>query len=164
MLCTAAFAEGGLSTPTDLCTHEWDASTGKCNTCQMVCAHAQYEKKTFSENHWECTVPQTEDKEKKSPAKNVTLIVYESAPGVTIQLDTGANLLVKKALTIFLLENNAPMTLKSAVKLSIPMAEDANGLKLPVMNENGELVEIEYEIIDGAMVFETEILGIFPSG
>lgn len=56
------------------------------------------------------------------------------------------------------------MTLKSAVKLSIPMAEDANGLKLPVMNENGELVEIEYEIIDGAMVFETEILGIFPSG
>lgn len=53
------------------------------------------------------------------------------------------------------------MTHKSAVKLSIPLAEDATGLKLPVMNENGELVEIECEIIDGAMVFETEILGIF---
>lgn len=102
-----------------------------------------------------------DDKGQPVDAEKVTLVVYESAPEVTVQLDTGANVLVKKALTISLLEDSAPMTLKSAVKLSIPMAEDVTGLKLLVMDENGELVEIQYEIIDGVMVFETEILGIF---
>ncbi len=95
-------------------------------------------------------------------AENITLVVYEAQPEATIELDTGAKVAVKKALTIALLEDNAPITLTSAVKLNIPVVEEEmTGLKLLVMDENGELVEIEYEIIDGVMTFETEILGIF---
>ncbi len=109
-------------------------------------------------------VPQEEtaDPAVQPEARNITLVVYEAQPETTIELDTGAKVAVKKALTIALLEDNAPITLTSAVKLNIPVVEEEmTGLKLLVMDENGELVEIEYEIIDGVMVFETEILGIF---
>ena len=51
------------------------------------------------------------------------------------------------------------------VRLSIPMdAETAaamEGKKLMLLREDGTLLEIEYEIIDGQIVFITEELGVF---
>lgn len=92
---------------------------------------------------------------------NLSLLVYESVPQATLQLDTGASVVLQKALTIAVLEDNTPVKLAYAVKLTIPMTGDLTGLKLLAMDESGNLAEIAYEVADGVMVFETRVLGIF---
>ena len=48
------------------------------------------------------------------------------------------------------------------IRLSIPCEEERiEGLKLLLLTEEGELIEIEYEIIDGEIVFETDRIGVF---
>lgn len=94
-------------------------------------------------------------------ANNLSLLVYESAPQATIQLDIDASAVLKKALTIAVLEDNAPVKLAYAVKLTIPMTVDLTGLKLLAMDESGNLAEITYKEANGVMVFETRVLGVF---
>lgn len=89
-------------------------------------------------------------------SSSITLVAYESP----IQL-AGNRITIKKVLTLALLDDGSPLTPEEAVKLTIPMEDDLTGLKLLVMDENGELVEIRYEVVDGMMVFETNVLGIF---
>ncbi len=93
--------------------------------------------------------------------ESVTLAVYEAQPDAAIELDAGARLAVKKALTVVLLDNGAPYTPENAVMFSIPMADDLTGLKLLVVDENGQPAEIAYQVTGGIMTFETSTLGIF---
>ena len=46
----------------------------------------------------------------------------------------------------------------AVVMTSLPSLSITPGV---LMTENGELIEIEYEIIDGVVVFETDLVGVF---
>ena len=93
---------------------------------------------------------------------DVVLVVHETAVEMKAELPDTVNAVVKKVLAVSMLKEGAPIQPTSKVKLSIPVVEEEiTGLKLVLMNENGELIEIEYEIIDGVLVFETDMVGVF---
>ena len=65
-------------------------------------------------------------------------------------------------LAVSLLKETESVQPNGAIRLRIPcVEEEVRGLKLVLMCENGELIEIEYEIINGEIVFETDKVGVF---
>ncbi|MBQ8313096.1 MAG: hypothetical protein IJX84_07835, partial [Clostridia bacterium] len=90
------------------------------------------------------------------------LVVHETELEMTVELPEVVNANVKKVLAVNLLKEGNSIQPSSKLKLSIPVVEEeVSGMKLVLMGENGELIEIEYEIIDGVIVFETDMVGIF---
>lgn len=93
---------------------------------------------------------------------NVVLVVHETSVEMNVELADTTAAEVKKVLTVSMLKDGNVIQPAATVKLSIPVAQDeVTGLKLVLMTENGELIEIEYEIIDGVVVFETDLVGVF---
>ena len=93
---------------------------------------------------------------------DVVLVVHETELEMTVELPDTVNASVKKVLAVSMLKEGSAIQPTSKVKLSIPVVEEkVAGMKLVLMGENGELIEIEYEIIDGVIVFETDMVGIF---
>ena len=93
---------------------------------------------------------------------DVMLVVHETVVEMKVELPDAVNAEVKKVLAVSLLKEGTSIQPNSKVKLSIPVVEEEIfGLKLMLMTETGELIELEYEIIDGVLVFETEMVGIF---
>ena len=93
---------------------------------------------------------------------DVVLVVHETVVEMKVELPDTVNAEVKKVLAVSLLKEGASIQPSSKVKLSIPVVEEeVSSLKLVLMTETGELIELEYEIIDGVMVFETEMVGVF---
>ena len=93
---------------------------------------------------------------------DVVLVVHETELEMTVELPDTVNASVKKVLAVSMLKEGSAIQPSSKVKLSIPVVEeDVAGMKLVLMGENGELIEIEYEIIDGVIVFETDMVGVF---
>lgn len=93
---------------------------------------------------------------------DVVLVVHETVVEMKVELPDTVNAEVKKVLAVSLLKEGASIQPSSKVKLSIPVVEEeVAGLKLVLMTETGELIELEYEIIDGVMIFETEMVGVF---
>ena len=107
---------------------------------------------------------ETEAEAEAEPAEtaDVILVVHETELEMTVELPEVVNANVKKVLAVNLLKEGNSIQPSSKLKLSIPVVEEeVSGMKLVLMGENGELVEIEYEIIDGVIVFETDMVGIF---
>lgn len=64
---------------------------------------------------------------------------------------------------LYLLENNVPVQPKGTVTISIPVLGGYTGEKCKVycLNEDGSLIEVEAVLKDGALVFETEYIGLY---
>lgn len=67
----------------------------------------------------------------------------------------------RKIFTAYLLKDREILPLRGSVQLHIPCEDDVQGLKLLRMNDDGELTELPYEILDGGISFETDALGVF---
>ena len=102
--------------------------------------------------------------EPEAPADHseVVLVVHETKVEMKVELPDTVTAEVKKVLAVSMLKEGNAIQPAAAVKLSIPVVEEeVTGLKLMLMTEDGELLEIEYEIIDGKIVFATDAVGVF---
>ena len=102
---------------------------------------------------------------KEAVPENAVLIVHEATFDVPVTLPDSVQGTVEKVFTATLIKDEQSIQPSGKVKLSIPVdAETAaamEGKKLMLLREDGTLLEIEYEIIDGQIVFITEELGVF---
>ena len=105
---------------------------------------------------------ETETEAEPTETADVVLVVHETELEMTVELPDIVNASVKKVLAVSMLKEGNAIQPSSKVKLSIPVVEEeVTGMKLVLMGEDGQLIEIEYEIIDGVIVFETDMVGIF---
>ncbi|MBP3454628.1 MAG: hypothetical protein J6M20_13085 [Clostridia bacterium] len=105
---------------------------------------------------------ETETEAEPTETADVVLVVHETELEMTVELPDTVNASVKKVLAVSMLKEGNAIQPSSKVKLSIPVVEEeVTGMKLVLMNEDGQLIEIAYEIIDGVIVFETDMVGIF---
>lgn len=96
--------------------------------------------------------------------ENAVLIVHEATFDVPVTLPEGIQGTVEKVFTATLIKDEQSIQPSGKVKLSIPVDDETaalEGKKLMLLQEDGTLLEIEYEIIDGQIVFITEELGVF---
>ena len=92
----------------------------------------------------------------------VVLVVHETKVEMKVELPDTVTAEVKKVLAVSLLKEGNAIQPAATVKLSIPVVEEeVTGLKLMLMTDSGELVEVEYEIVDGVIVFATDMVGVF---
>ena len=102
---------------------------------------------------------------KEAVPENAVLIVHEATFDVPVTLPDSVQGTVEKVFTATLIKDEQSIQPSGKVRLSIPVdAETAaamEGKKLMLLREDGTLLEIEYEIIDGQIVFITEELGVF---
>lgn len=72
---------------------------------------------------------------------------------------------VEKVFTAALVKDGESIQPSGKVKLTIPVDEETiaamEGKVLMLLREDGTLVEIPYEIVDGEIVFLTEEVGVF---
>ena len=74
----------------------------------------------------------------------------------------GVYIAIVSVLAVALLNGEESVQPEGMIRLNIPCGEEQlEGLKLMFLTEGGELIEIEYEIIDGEIVFETDQIGVF---
>lgn len=109
----------------------------------------------------------TEGDEKKTPLQG-TLLVYAYEFVKDELIASGTDELVGEFTNIFniaLVSEGQNVTLDRTITVRIPMddevLEDLSGMKLVLIAEDGTLIEIPYEIVDGQIVFDTSYLGIF---
>ena len=107
---------------------------------------------------------ETDETEPEAPAdqSEVVLVVHETKVEMKVELPDTVTAEVKKVLAVSLLKEGNAIQPAATVKLSIPVVEEeVTGLKLMLMTDSGELVEVEYEIVDGVIVFATDMVGVF---
>lgn len=129
-------------------------------------AAAEIEVKRVENVSFELVIEPAEDgaetEAESAEITDVVLVVHETQLEMTVELPDTVNASVKKVLAVSMLKEGSAIQPTGKVKLSIPVVEEeVAGMKLMLMGEDGELIEIEYEIIDGVIVFETELVGIF---
>ncbi len=125
---------------------------------------AEIEVKRVENVSFEIVAEPAEEGSEAEPTEtaDVVLVVHETELEMTVELPDTVNASVKKVLAVSMLKEGSAIQPSSKVKLSIPVVEEeVTGMKLVLMGEDGELIEIEYEIIDGVIVFETDMVGIF---
>lgn len=93
------------------------------------------------------------------------LVVHLTVPAVPIELDSEVQGKVEKLFAVNLISEGVSIQPSGKVRLSIPYEEteelDVNVMKLMLLCEDGTLMEIEYELIDGMIVFDTDMVGVF---
>jgi len=96
---------------------------------------------------------------------DTALLVHETTFDLPVALSTELKGTVEKVFTAALVKDGQTFQPTGKVKLSIPMDEEAlaqlEGKVLMLLREDGTLVEIAYEIVDGQLVFLTDSLGVF---
>lgn len=80
---------------------------------------------------------------------------------VTAALPENTPVTVKKLLNVTMLVENEIVQPGAKLRLTLSCDMDMTNMRLMLLRDNGELIEIEYEVIDGKLVFETEHLGLF---
>ncbi len=108
--------------------------------------------------------PAAEDAPEAVPA-DTQLLVHETTFDVPVALSTELKGTVEKVFTATLVKDGETIQPTGKVKLTIPVEEETlaalEGKVLMLMREDGTLIELEYEIIDGEIVFLTDELGVF---
>lgn len=95
-------------------------------------------------------------------SENLLLVVHRIALELQTELPDFVQASVREVLAVALLNGEESVQPEGMIRLSIPCGEEQlEGLKLMFLTEEGELIEIEYEIIDGEIVFETDQIGVF---
>ena len=100
----------------------------------------------------------------KAPAidANLTLVVHKMTLEIQSELPESVQANVRAVLAVTLLNGAESIQPDGVIRLSIPCEEEElEGLKLMLLTEEGELVEVEYEVIEGELVFETDKIGVF---
>lgn len=96
---------------------------------------------------------------------NAELIVEAPVVEVKVEVAPGVEVKAEKVYDIKLVVENEEVAPGGAVKIAIAIAEEEiasfEGKVLMLLREDGTLVEVEYEIVDGQLVFITEELGMF---
>lgn len=110
-------------------------------------------------------VPGTDPEDPEQKPVETHLTITESSEALP------ENCSVVKMFNISLEVNGEQQTnVGQKVVLSLPLSElsdmteiekDTGNYKLFVLGENGELIEVEYEIVDGMLILNTEIFGMF---
>ncbi len=97
--------------------------------------------------------------------KEALLVVHETTFDIPVALSTELKGTVEKVFTAALVKDGQTIQPTGKVKLTIPMTEEAlaqlENKLLMLLCEDGTLVEIAYEIVDGQLVFLTDSLGVF---
>lgn len=94
-------------------------------------------------------------------------LVVDEETEVTLAEETAAAIpgTVEKAFTVTLIVEGEEAKLAGKATVKLPLSEDEiaalEGKVLMVIGEDGVPVEIEYQIVENEMVFETEVLGVF---
>jgi len=105
------------------------------------------------------------EESKEVVPSNAALIVETPVEEVTVEVAEGVKVKAEKVYDVKLLVENEEVAPTSAVKIAIAIAEEEinsfEGKKLMLVHEDGTLVEVEYEIINGELVFETAEMGVF---
>ncbi len=96
---------------------------------------------------------------------DTALLVHETTFDLPVALSTELKGTVEKVFTAALVKDGQTIQPTGKVKLTIPMTEEAlaqlENKLLMLLREDGTLVEIAYEIVDGQLVFLTDELGVF---
>ena len=93
---------------------------------------------------------------------NLTLVVHKMTLEIQSELPESVQANVRAVLAVTLLNGAESIQPDGMIRLSIPCEEEElEGLKLMLLTEEGELVEVEYEVIEGKLVFETDKIGVF---
>ena len=94
--------------------------------------------------------------------EGLLLTVHRITLELQMELPDSVQASVREVLAVALLNGEESVQPEGMIRLSIPCEEERiEGLKLMLLTEEGELIEIEYEIIDGEIVFETDRIGVF---
>ena len=94
--------------------------------------------------------------------EGLLLTVHRITLELQMELPDSVQARVREVLAVALLNGEESVQPEGMIRLSIPCEEERiEGLKLMLLTEEGELIEIEYEIIDGEIVFETDRIGVF---
>lgn len=96
-------------------------------------------------------------------SSDVALIVNEPEEDVTETLPEAVRETVKKVYYVTLTEKGEAIEPAGSLKVSIQLEEgaDLTNQKLMLIKEDGTLVEIAYEVIEGKLVFVTDAIGTF---
>ncbi len=96
-------------------------------------------------------------------SSDVALIVSEPEEDVSATLPEEIKENVAKVYFVKLTEKGEEITPAGSLKIAIQLEEgaDLTGKKLMLVKEDGTLVEIEYEIVEGKLVFVTDAIGTF---
>ena len=96
---------------------------------------------------------------------DTVLVVHETTFEVPVTLPEEIKGTVEKVFTATLIKEGEVIQPAGQVKLSIPVDEETlaaiEGKVLMLLREDGTLVEVPFEIIDGEIVFLTDELGVF---
>lgn len=97
--------------------------------------------------------------------EDTELVVHLTVPAVPIEIDSKVQGKIEKLFAVNLISEGASIQPTGKVRLSIPYEEeeelDTTVMKLMLLCEDGTLMEIEYELIDGMIVFDTDLVGVF---
>ncbi len=108
--------------------------------------------------------PAAKDAPEAVPA-DTQLLVHETTFDVPVALSTELKGTVEKVFTATLVKDGETIQPTGKVKLTIPVEEETlaalEGKVLMLMREDGTLIELAYEIIDGEIVFLSDELGVF---
>jgi len=111
----------------------------------------------------ETAVVETVAEDEEAVPADAVLVVNEATFEVPVEILPEAQ--VKKVFAVNILQEGQSIQPTAAVRIRIPVEEkevsELEGKKLVLMQADGTLVEIPYEIINGELVFETELMGVF---
>ncbi len=97
--------------------------------------------------------------------EDTALVVHETTFEVPVTLSEEVQGAVEKVFTAALVKDGENIQPSGAVKLRIPVGEETaatlEGKVLMLLREDGTLVEVPFEVIDGEIVFLTEEVGVF---
>ena len=136
------------------------------NTLDSVVSEEPTEGKTalediqfVSEIKLETPVTIPSDKDDEKPGQTVTLVVYEQKI-ISKALEEDVPLHVYN---VALVSNGETVEPKGIIKVELPCEEDEQeilkSMSLVLVLSDGTLMEIEFEVVDGKIVFETDAVG-----
>lgn len=137
-----------------------------CDQCGQVCYTAPH---YYDEDSGRCVycgyavkmIAATVEGENLSA--DVTLLVEQPQEDVSALLPEDIRASVQQVYVVKLLEDGEVIEPNGSIKVSIQLEEGAalTGKKLMLLQEDGTLVEIAYEVVEGKLTFVTEAVGTF---
>lgn len=111
------------------------------------------------------TIKAAEENTPEAVPTDTVLVVHETTFEVPVTLPEELKGTVEKVFTAALVKDGQNIQPSGKVKLTIPVDEETvaalEGKVLMLLREDGTLVEVPYEVVDGEIVFITEEVGVF---
>ncbi len=148
-----------------------DLGSMTCISCGL-CGYASFEMKMAEMTlEVEATTQIVEqatlvfESEEEVVPPDVILVVSQTEFETAVEILPELEVKVEKVYNISLVFEGESVQPQGSVKVSIPMTEEdisaMEGKTLMLLTEDGELIEVVWEIIDGKLVFSADVLGMF---